>query len=369
MKNRFTFWLTIAIGIAVALSVASCGSKQETTQPQMRQLTAATYASGTLLPEQEYKVVSAVDGYLQEAYVKEGDTVSKGQKLFYVSNEIREAQEQGAHAVVQKTIPIASNDAPVMEELRKQLEVAKIKLDQDGKQYERYKKLYEQDAISKSTYEKFYLQYQSSLKDHENLVNKLEQQRLSSKLQLQQAQNQLSVNRAQQNVGRLKSFVDGVVYDIYKKQGDIINPNQPIALIGAGDMIAKLLVDEDDLDKVYEGQEVLITMDAYDEHVFKATIKKVYPYLDKVAQSFRVDAVFNEQLPVGVYGLNLEANIVLAKDKEVMVIPRAAVQKGDSVRIKTEEGEQMVHIETGIADDEWIEVKSGLDKTATIILK
>lgn len=369
MNKRRVFWMTIAIGIGVALSVAGCGGSEETIQPQIKKLTAAAYASGTLLPELEYKAVSTVDGYLQEAYVKEGDTVYKGQELFYITNEVRTAQERGAAAVVSKTLPTVGDDAPLLQELEGRIDVARIKMEQDELQYNRYKKLYEQDAISKSSYEKYYLQYQSSLKDYQNLKRKYEQQKLSGNLQLQQAQNQLSVNRAQQNVGRLKSFVDGVVYDIYKKTGDLVAPNQPVALIGAGDMIAKLLIDEDDLEKVYVGQEVLITMDAYDDKVFQAHIQKVYPLLNKVEQSFRVDAAFDEQLPLGIYGLNLEANIVLAKDKEVMVIPRTVLLKGDSVLIKDGDSEKKVHVKTGIADDEWVEVKEGLDKTTNIIVK
>jgi len=360
---------TLGIVLATAVVLAGCGDKDETIQPQMKKLTAAVYASGTLLPELEYKVVPAVDGYLEEVYVHEGDTVKKGQQLFYISNEVREAQEQGAHAVVQRTISTVKQDAPQFKELEGRIEVARIKKEQDELQYKRYKKLYDEDAISKSSYEKYYLQYQSSLKDFQNLQQQYEQMTLSGKLQLQQAQNQLQVNRAQQNIGRMKSFADGIVYEIYKEKGDLVSPNQPIALVGSGDMIAKLLIDEDDLDKVYEGQEVMITMDAYENKVFKAHIKKVYPMLNKVEQSFRVDAAFDETLPVGIYGLNLEANLVLAKDKEVMVIPRSALQKGDSVLIKDGKEEKTVHVVTGIADDEWIEIKSGLDKSSVIIMK
>lgn len=357
-----------AFAAAVTL-LYSCSGEQETTQPQFKKLTSAVYASGTLLPEQEYKVVSTVDGYLQDAYVHEGDTVAKGQQLFYVSNEVRETQAKGSQAVVQYTIETASEGAPKFKELKGRIEVAEIKMQQDKLQYERYKKLFEQDAISKSNYEKFYLQYQSSLKDYQNLKRQYEQQKLSGELQLQQARNQLEVTRAQQNIGRVKSFINGVVYDVYKKHGDVINPNQPIALIGAGDLVAKLSVDEDDLDKVFVGQEVMITMDAYDDKVFKAHVKKIYPLLNKVEQAFRVDAVFDEPLPVGVYGLNLEANIVLSKAQEVMVIPRGALLKGDSVLVKEDGEDKKVKLVTGIADDEWVEVIKGLDKDATIIIE
>lgn len=367
--KRPIIWATLGIAVTVTTLAVGCGGKNETVQPQFKKLTSAVYASGTLLPEQEYKVVPSIDGYLQETYVKEGDTVTKGQELFYVSNEVREVQEQGANAVVQRTIRTVSDDAPMFKELEGRIEVARIRKEQDELQYNRYKKLHEEDAISKSSYEKYYLQYQSSLKDYQNLKQQYEQQRLSGKLQLQQAENQLQVNRAQQNIGRLKSFVNGVVYEIYKKQGDLVTPNQPVALVGAGNLIAKLYVDEDDLDKVYEGQQVMITMDAYDDKVFKARIKKIYPILNKVEQSFKVDAVFDEALPVGTYGLNLEANIVLAENKEVMVIPRAALQKGDSVWVKKDGEELKVPVKTGIADDQWVEIKSGLNKSSTIILK
>lgn len=368
MKQVLT-WMAITVVAALVFSITGCSSDVEEVHPQMKKLTSAVYASGALVPEQEYKVVSTVDGYLEEVYVHEGDTVREGQQLFYISNQVRTAQEQGAAAVVQKTIPTVSDNAPVYQELEGRIEVARIKMEQDELQYNRYKKIYDQDAISQSAYEKYYLQYQSSLKDYQNLKQQYEQQKLSGKLQLQQAQNQLEVNRAQQTVGRLKSFMNGVVYEIYKKQGDLISPTQPVALIGAGDMIAKLSVDEDDLDKVYVGQEVMITMDAYDDKVFKASIKKIYPFLNKVEQSFRVDATFDEQLPVGIYGLNLEANIVLTKNKEVLVIPRNALLKGDSVMVKMDGEAKRVKITTGIADDEWVEVKEGLGKDATIIIE
>ena len=367
--KRPIIWATLVIAVTITITAVSCSDKSETTQPQFKKLTAAVYASGTLLPEQEYKVVATADGYLQEAYVKEGDTVNKGQLLFYISSEVREAQEQGADAVVQRTMSTVREGAPMFKELEGRIEVARIKLEQDELQYKRYQKLLEEDAISKSSYEKYYLQYQGSLRDYQNLKQQYEQQTLSGRLQLQQAQSQLQVNRAQQSAGRLKSFVDGIVYDIYKKQGDLVNPNQPLALVGTGDMIAKLSVDEDDLDKVFEGQDVLITMDAYDDKVFKAHIKKVYPVLNKVEQSFRVDAVFDDTLPVGIYGLNLEANIVLTDNKEVMVIPRTALLKGDSVWVKKDGEEMKVPVKTGIADDQWVEITSGLEKSSTIILK
>lgn len=361
--KRQLLWLLLVF------AAAGCQQKRTEVRIERKNLTAAVYASGSLVPEQEYKVVSAVDGYLVQARVKEGDVVQRGQLLFTVSNEVRNAQESGARAVVQRTIPTVADNAPALRDLRGKIELARIRLHEDSVQYGRYKRLYQQDATSKSNYERYYLQYQTSLKDYQSLQQQYHQQDLAGDIQLQQAQNQLAISRAQSDIGNLKSFVNGTVYEIYKKEGDLITPNQPIALIGAGNMIAKLLVDEDDLDKVTEGQKVLITMDAFPDKVFKARIIKVYPLLSKVEQSFRADAILDDPLPVNMYGLNIEANIVTAENKPVMAIPKAALLKGDSVMVKQGKDTKKVKIRKGIEDDNWVEVLGGIDTTSTIIIE
>ncbi|MBN8670335.1 MAG: HlyD family efflux transporter periplasmic adaptor subunit [Chitinophagales bacterium] len=362
MKQQLSWLLLAAL-------VSSCGSKETEIHPEKKMLTSAVYASGSLVPEEEYKVISSVDGYLVQALVKEGDTVHKGQLMFAISNDVRNAQVQGAEALVKRTMPGVVDNAPVFRELQGKLDVARIRMQQDSLQYQRYKNLFEQNAISKSNYEKYYLQYQSSLKDYQSLKQNVEQQHISANLQLQQAENSLMVAAAQSEVGKLKSFVNGVVYDVYKKEGDLINPNQAIALVGAGKMYAKLMVDEDDLDKVYAGQQVLITMDAFPEKVFKAHISKVYPLLSKVEQSFRVDAQLDDAVPVSMYGLNLEANIVVADKKSVLAIPRAAVMKGDTVWVKENGDKKKVKIQKGIEDDTWVEVRGGITESSVVILE
>ena len=360
--KRQLLWLllgTVATG---------CGKKQTEVRMEMRSLTAAVYASGTLVPEEEYKVLSSVDGYLVQANVNEGDRVQKGQLLFRVSSDIRNAQEAAARAAVQRTVPTVSDNAPALRELQGRIDLARIKMREDSIQYKRYERLHNENAISKVTYENYYLKYQTSLKEYQNLQRQYQHQNLSGDLQLQQAQNQLTIAQAQSGVGNLKSFVDGRIYEIYKKEGDLITPNQPIALIGSGQMIARLLVDEDDLGKVFEGQKVLLTMDAYPEKVYNARITKIYPLLSKVEQSFKVDAVLEDGITVGTYGLNLEANIVLAENKSVWVLPKQALRKGDSVMVKQGKETKMVKIGKGIEDDNWVEVTGGIDKSSIVIV-
>lgn len=355
------------LAMSAALFLMNCKQKQ-VVQPEMRQLTEAVYASGTLIPENEYKVVAATDGFLESAFVKEGDIVRKGQLLFKLSNNDQQARVSAAAHLVQKTLPVTGDSSPAVMEVHDRLEAARIRLENDRQQYERYKNLYDQNAISASNYEKYMLQYQITSKEVGSLQKQLQQQRLSSALQLQQANNQLQLASTSKDNGLIKSFADGIVYDVVKQAGDMIYPNQPIALVGSGKMIAKLLVDEDDFEKVKEGQKVLITMDAYPGKTFSATLYKIYPLLNKVEQSFRVDALFDHELPAKVYGLNVEANIVIKEKVEALVIPKQALIRGDSVLIKDGDRVVAVKVTKGAEDTEWIQVTGGINSVSQSII-
>jgi HlyD family secretion protein len=364
MPQRILFLLLFVI-----TGFVSCKQKTKEEKPQMKQLTEAVYASGTLVPENEYKVVSSTDGFLKQALVKEGDTVKKGQLLFTLTNDNQQAQVAAASELVSKTVPVAAANGPAVKDLENRLASAKIRLQNDQLQYNRYKNLYDQNAVSASNYEKYKLQFETTQHDAQSLEEQLSQQRLSAALQLQQANNQLQVAKTSKSNGILKSYADGVVYDVYKQTGDLIGLNQPIALIGSGRMIARLLIDEDDLGKIKQGQEVLITMDAYPDKVFHAHIEKIYPLLNKVEQSFRVDAIFEDDMPVKLYGLNVEANIVLKNKSKAMVIPKSALMKGDSVLIKEGNKTAKVKIHKGVTDNNYVQVLDGLTDSSILIIQ
>ena len=363
MLKGFSF-LMIAL-----LLLAGCKDKQEVIKPIQREITEAVYASGTLVPEQEYKLVSRLEGYVTESLVDEGDTVKAGQLLFKVSNSNKQTAEETAASLVAKTLPVVGDRSPAVKELEGKIELLSIRQTNDSIQYIRYKTLFEQNAISKSSFEKYELQYRSTSRELENLKQQLSNVKLNASIQLQQANNLLAASKTDVNNGLLRSFTNGIVYEIYKKQGDILTVNQPIALIGTGKMIVRLLADEDDLDKVKTDQKVLITMDAFPDRIINARVVRIYPILNKVEQSFRVDAEIEDSLPSAIYGLNVEANIIVREKRTAMVIPKSALQRGDSVWIKKGNETVAVKVNKGTEDREWVEIKSGINAETEIIVK
>jgi multidrug efflux pump subunit AcrA (membrane-fusion protein) len=352
--------------ILLLISLNGCGRRSATVHPEFKTLTAAVYASGSLAPEQEYKVVSSVTGYLQRSLVKEGDSVRPGQLLFVVSSQVMGAQERGARALVAKTEPAV---APALKQVETQLALARIRLKQDSINYRRYEELLRENVTSKNVYEQYRLKYEGTQSEFAALQQQWQQLKLQGDIQLQQARNNEMLSAAQTASGNLQSFVNGTVYDVYKKEGDLITPQFPVALIGAGELFAKLSVDEDDLNKVYEGQKVMLSMDAFPGKLFHAHITKVYPLLNRVEQSFRADAVLDEPLPVHMSGLNVEANIITAENKRVLAIPKSALMKGDSVMLKEDGKKHPVKIERGIEDEQFVEVRSGITESSEIIVQ
>jgi multidrug efflux pump subunit AcrA (membrane-fusion protein) len=357
------------IFLNLLLSLFSCKEKQKELRPETKQLTEAVYASGNLVPQNEYKVIASAEGYLSQAYVQEGAEVKKGQQLFFISSATRNANLTTAIQMANKTEALTGASSPLIKSLYSNLASTNLRVKNDSLQYVRYKNLFEQDAIARSSFEKWQQVYFTARQDRAAILEQINAQRLSLNIQRQGAANGVTLSLTEKENGHLKSFADGTVYELYKHTGDHIAPHEPIALIGSGKIIAKLSVDEDDFGKVVVGQKVFIKTDAFPDKVFQARIAKIYPLLNKAEQTFRADAEITDPLPGALYGLNIEANIVIGENKPVLAIPKEALLKGDSVLMKEKDIIRKVKISKGVEDRDWVEVKSGLSANNLILIQ
>lgn len=349
--------------------IASCGKKSNTESPQRRDIVEVVYASGNLYPQNEYKVISNVTGYLQDLLVKEGDSIQSGQALFTISGPNRNSEQEASAFALRIAEENARNNSPVIMQLREKLAAARSKASNDSTTAVRYLNLVKTGAIAQADYDKVRTQYESSRRDVNALSEQVHAQERSLSVEAVQARNRF--NQANNNLGdgSIRSMINGRVYEIYKQMGDFVHQNEAIALLGdAGAPIARLSIDESDLMMVTEGKKVLISFDAYPDKTFEAKVSKIYPKLNKAEQSFRVDAVFTQVPPKGIYGLNLEANIIIREAKNALTIPRSAVLNGDSVAIQRDGNEVKVKIQKGSSDLNFVEVLSGLTESDEIVI-
>jgi hypothetical protein len=186
---------------------------------------------------------------------------------------------------------------------------------------------------------------------------------------LQNSKSNFKVNAREGDNFRIRSFEVGKLYEIYKKQGELVRKGEAVALVGdANEVYAQLAIDEADFVKVQVGQGVLVKIDVYKDKVFKAKVTKLYPKLNKADQTFRVDAEFVGEKPNAYYGMTIEANIVISQNARVLTIPKNYLIDDDSVWIEENGEKKKIKIAKGVENLDLVEVKSGLTEKTILVL-
>ena len=136
-------------------------------------------------------------------------------------------------------------------------------------------------------------------------------------------------------------------------------------------MECELSVDELDIKNVEIGQSVIITSDAVEGRIYHGEVSNVsingttsggvttYPVTIVITD-------FDEDL---LPGMNIDVEITTSQAKGVLAVPVTAVNRGGIVYVKGEkteendkapEGYKSVKVETGVYNNQYIEIKSGL---------
>ena len=233
---------------------------------------------------------------------------------------------------------------------------------------ERQKNLWAKNIGTRVELEQRQLAFETSRSNYLAAVSRYRQAKEQLETQYRQAQNNLKISRESESNYTIRSEIDGLVYNILKEKGELVNPQAPVAVLGrSGDFILELQVDEYDIVKIKTGQKVLITMDSYREKVFKAEIHRIYPIMDERSRTFTVEAVFNDRPPELYPNLTLEANIVIQTKKNVLIIPREYLLDDRSV-FTDPDRKAKTKVKVGLMDYRFVEITGGLD-TGQLIYK
>jgi HlyD family secretion protein len=356
--------------VAFTFLLTGCGQKEKTITPQVRSLTEAVYASGNIFPKNAYQVYANADGLLNRLFVEAGDEVSGGQPLFKIDSDVQDAKYKSSGAIYKTALDNLSQGSPALAEARAQVESARIRMENDSINYTRYKNLLEHNATSKAEYEKSLLAYSISQNDHISKKNNAEKLRRQLYVDLQNAESIYKSSAKEEQNFLVKALFNGTVYEIYKEPGEAVRKNEPVALLGENDdNYIRLSVDELDIEKVHPGQEVLVKVDLYKDKLYKAKVTRKYRKMNIQDQSFRVDAAFSGEKPSSYYGLTVEANIVIRKKENAMVLPKNVLSGQDSIWIKTNDGTQKIRIKKGIEDFDYVEVLDGIKRNTEVVYK
>ena len=183
----------------------------------------------------------------------------------------------------------------------------------------------------------------------------------------------------------ITSPIKGTIVDKNYNAGETTEANQVLCTIyDLSYLTMTLSVDELDIASIEVGQSVSIVADAVEDTTYTGTVIKVsvagtssgsattYPV------TIRIDET-DGLLP----GMSVDATIELASAEDVLAIPSAALNRGDTVLVTadspsaangtlvestTEDGEDYYSVEvtTGVSGDDYIEIVSGLQEGDTV---
>jgi len=350
--------------ILMFILLISCNSKDDRIHPERTNLTESVYASATVQPDSLYKVYAAVSGILDDILVEEGDTVTRGEPLVKIVNTNSSLSSENAKLSYELAKSNYSGNSAILKTLEEEIAAARMKLSNDSVNYCRQKNLWDQQIGTKAEYDTRKLVYDLSKNTLVRLENNYSRTKKELETQIQQAGNQYKSTLVTTGDFTVKSKINGTVYSIFKNPGELVNTLEPIATVGSSDdFIIELLIDEVDVVKVRKTQEVIVSLDAYSNQVFTATISRILPEKDMRNQTFTVEAIFRVEPDILYPGLSGEANIIIAMKKDILTIPKLYLI--DENKVRTENG--IVEVETGLRDLEKVEILSGISEDDWIL--
>ena len=333
----------------------------ESISPETKNITESVYASGIVKSKKQYEVFGTTNAVVEKILVTEGMPIKKGDPIFQLDNKnLRIATENARLASIATDYQANSNKLIYAS---KAIEMAKKQLQNDSLQYERQNNLWSKNMGSEVELEQKLLIYENSKVVFAKTKTDYEDIKRQLKLESDQSKNNFEIAKQMEDDLIIRSEVDGVVYKINKEIGELINAQEPSAIIGTDEFIIELNIDELDIIKVKKGQQVIIRMDSYNSQVFEAKINTIDPMMNSRTRSFKAEASFTKKPNQLFPNLTLEANIVIHTKQNVLTIPRKYLLSDSTVMLK---GGKVQKVETGLMDYDLVEVKSGIDKTSVL---
>jgi membrane fusion protein, macrolide-specific efflux system len=160
-----------------------------------------------------------------------------------------------------------------------------------------------------------------------------------------------------------------------------LNPGQTITtaddvLVLSDRLIVKADVDETDIGNLKLGQKAEISLDAYPEIKVSGVVDHIY-YESKLVNNvniYQVDLLPSTVPDVFRSGMSANVNIVVREKENVLLLPVGAVRGRNgrsfvSVRVSSQDSIRKVPVQTGLKDEQNIEIVQGLSSGDVVVVK
>ena len=383
-KKLFIFGGLGLLLLVVLLLVILSGSKEEivivqTEKVEKRNVTQVVSATGKINPVYQVKISAEATGEIVDLPVREGDVVRKGQLLLRIKPDNYEAQKNSAEARLAQS--------------KSSLSSTKAQLDKVESDYKRIQELAQKKLASVAELENAKSVYLQTLGNYE-----------STKSGVTQAEASLKDAVTNLNKTIVYSPMNGTVskrnIDLSERVlGSGFSPGtEMLTVADLSKMEATVNVDENDVVLITVGDTAKVHVDAFSEKTFKGVVTQIGN--SAVTKGLGTqDEVVNFEVKILILnpgdnirpGMSCDADIETEIKQNILTVPiqsvTARVDKPKMMATGSSEGEggsgtkpknnksnkpkevvfvvkdnkaKMIEVKTGISDDTYIEVQSGL---------
>ncbi|MDY6949771.1 MAG: efflux RND transporter periplasmic adaptor subunit [Pseudomonadota bacterium] len=375
MKTRALGILAVATLVSVPVlahwSTGDDGKAVDIEQVQSREVRASILTSGTLVYEQQALLSPEVIGRVRQVKVREGDRVEEGQVLLVLDDQMLRAEVDQQQAVVAQQ--------------RTAIERHRVELQAARRQAERMGQLFRSHLIDARHHE----QEQQAAQLAEIGLRTAQESLGQSMARLQQARQQLAK-------ATIRAPMSGVVVAISIKEGETAVPSASgiagsslITIADPTTLITEVHVDEADIPRVQLGQVAAVYAAGNPDAPVTANVSHValtprtaLPGAPGSGRSYTVRLRFEQDGRMTLRpGMSCRAEIYTRTASDVLAVPLQAVLSNNSEfadPMAEDAGQHYVYVvrkgqamkrivETGLADDQYQQVRTGLSAGEQIV--
>lgn len=191
--------------------------------------------------------------------------------------------------------------------------------------------------------------------------------------QVEQAQVRLKQADLALKNATLTASMSGTVAVVGATEGELISQAQPaVVLIDTSDFKITLAIDETDIGKIEVGQPATIRLDAFPDEELTGQVTEVSPAgtatqgIVTYSVTVRPDSTEAHIKP----GMTAGVDIVIAEKDNVLLVPNRAIRTEQGQRvvlIPSADGAKTVAVDTGLRNEQFVEIESGLSEGDTIV--
>lgn len=417
-KNNFLKILGVAALLLIIIAIVGkklewFGGKEEIkvniASVELKTIIETVSANGKIQPETEVKISSDVSGEIRELYVKEGDSVTAGQLLARIDPELYASALDRSSASL-------SNAKANLSTSKARLSQAEARFIEVEKQYNRSLKMSSKNLLSDAELETAV----SNFKNVKAEVEAIKQNVIGAEYTVKSFEASLKESR--KNLTRTEIFapVSGIVSVLKVEKGERVVGTSQMAgtemmrIANLNAMEVSVDVNENDIIKVGLGDTALIEVDAYGTRKFKGLVSEIansassngattsdqvtnFVVKIRLLRSSYADLTlkFGKRKAVFRPGMSASVEIQTEVERNVLAIPIEAVTmrttqdldttnneaKKEEAKKTDKENEEIEvvfksnnnfasisKVVTGIQDDKYIVIKSGLKKGDQVVI-